>query len=114
MTCVEFKEIAALFAAGALDPPERSAAEAHLGEPTHEGCFEVLRGAREFLLLARPHLIVETHAPELEGACASALIEAGYSPRVVTQRKLLPSDRSWPPGTPGQNRWLIALGGSSP
>jgi len=47
MTCVEFKEIAALFAAGALDPPERSAAEAHLGEPTHQGCFEVLRRASE-------------------------------------------------------------------
>jgi len=47
MTCVEFQEIAALFAAGALDPPERSAAEAHLLEPTHEGCFEALRRASE-------------------------------------------------------------------
>jgi len=47
MTCVEFKEIAALFAAGALDPPERSAAEQHLGEPTHDGCLEALRRASD-------------------------------------------------------------------
>jgi hypothetical protein len=47
MTCVEFKEIAALFAAGTLDPPEHSAAEQHLGEPTHEGCYEVLRRASD-------------------------------------------------------------------
>ena len=59
-------------------------------------------------------IIVETHAPELEDACASALIEAGYAPRVVTQRKRLASNRSWPPGTPGQNRWLVALGEASP
>jgi hypothetical protein len=47
MTCAEFREIAALLAVGALDPPERSAAEAHLEEPTHEGCFEALRRAAE-------------------------------------------------------------------
>src|SRR3954468_20875220 len=47
MTCVEFKEIAALFAAGALDPPERSAAEQHLGEEAHDGCFEALRRASD-------------------------------------------------------------------
>jgi hypothetical protein len=47
MTCVEFQEIAALFAAGALDPPERSAAEAHLLEPTHQGCLEALRRASD-------------------------------------------------------------------
>jgi hypothetical protein len=47
MTCAEFKEIAALLAAGTLDPPERSAAEQHLGEATHEGCFEALRRASE-------------------------------------------------------------------
>jgi len=47
MTCVEFKEIAALLAAGTLDPPERLAAEEHLGEPTHDGCFEALRRAAE-------------------------------------------------------------------
>lgn len=45
MTCAEFKELAAVFALGALDPTERAAAEAHLAEATHEGCFEALRQA---------------------------------------------------------------------
>ncbi len=75
------------------------------------GELGVLSGAAGFLALMRPHVIVETHAPELEDACGAVLLEAGYSPRVLTQRKLLPSDRSWPPGTPGHNRWLVAVGG---
>jgi hypothetical protein len=76
--------------------------------------LEVLRGAGEFLMQARPHLIVETHSPGLEEACGSALVDAGYSPRVVTQRKHLPANRSWPPGNPVQNRWLVAPGEGSP
>jgi len=47
MTCVEFKEIAALFAAGTLDPADRLVAEQHLGEQAHDGCFEALRRASE-------------------------------------------------------------------
>jgi anti-sigma-K factor RskA len=43
MTCAEFRELAALFAMGALSPEETAAAEAHLQESTHEGCFEALR-----------------------------------------------------------------------
>lgn len=70
----------------------------------------VLKGATEFLALARPHVIIETHSAELEDACASALLAAGYSPTIVTQRKLLRQDRSWPPGTPRHNRWLVAVG----
>ena len=45
MTCSEFRELAALYAAGGLSAEERAAAEAHLAEPKHEGCFEVLRNA---------------------------------------------------------------------
>ena len=45
MTCAEFREIAALHALGALDAAERAAAEAHLAEATHDGCFEALRQA---------------------------------------------------------------------
>lgn len=45
MTCAEFKELAAVFALGALEMPERALAEAHLAEATHEGCFEALRQA---------------------------------------------------------------------
>jgi anti-sigma-K factor RskA len=45
MTCAEFRELAALLALGALSPDEAAAAEAHLREPDHEGCFEALREA---------------------------------------------------------------------
>ena len=45
MTCAEFKELAAVLALGALDPTERAAAEAHLAEASHEGCFEALQQA---------------------------------------------------------------------
>jgi len=47
MTCAEIKEIAALFAAGTLDPPERLAAEQHLAEAAHDGCFDALHRATE-------------------------------------------------------------------
>jgi len=45
MTCAEFRELAALYAAGGLSAEERAAAEAHLEEPKHDGCFEALRRA---------------------------------------------------------------------
>jgi hypothetical protein len=45
VTCAEFQELVALLAAGALDPAERAAAEAHLAEPAHQGCFEALKNA---------------------------------------------------------------------
>jgi hypothetical protein len=72
--------------------------------------FEVLTGAAGFLAAVRPHVVVETHSAGLEAACGDALLAAGYSPRVVTQRRLLRQDRSWPPGTPRHNRWLVAVG----
>ena len=72
--------------------------------------LEVLTGAEQFLERMRPHLIVETHSGELEEACGQTLRAAGYSPRVVTQRRVLRQDRSWPPGVPSHNRWLVAVG----
>jgi anti-sigma-K factor RskA len=45
MTCAEFRELAPLYAVGALSPEEMAAAEAHLQEPKHEGCFEALNTA---------------------------------------------------------------------
>jgi hypothetical protein len=72
--------------------------------------LDVLRGAATFLELIHPHVIVETHSRGLEDACGGALLEAGYRPRVINQRKLLRHDRSWPPGTPRHNRWLVAPG----
>lgn len=65
----------------------------------------VLAGAPSFLRDAHPHVIVETHSRELEHACAQLLIEAGYAPRVITQRRFLPQDRPIE-----HNRWLVARG----
>lgn len=72
--------------------------------------LEVLKGAERFLELMRPDLIVETHSGDLEDACGQTLRAAGYSPRVVTQRRVLRQDRSWPPGVQSHNRWLVAVG----
>lgn len=65
----------------------------------------VLSGARRLLAERRPHLIVETHSPELERECADMLVAAGYGPVVVTQRRLLAENRPI-----AHNRWLIATG----
>lgn len=65
----------------------------------------VLAGAPRLLTDVHPHVILETHSPELEATCARLLLDAGYAPRIVTQRRLLPQDR------PSEhNRWLIARG----
>jgi anti-sigma-K factor RskA len=45
MTCAEFRELAALYALGALSAEEKAAADAHLAEATHEGCVEALAQA---------------------------------------------------------------------
>ena len=45
MTCAEFKEVAALYALGALDPAERAACDAHLAEAKHDGCVDALAQA---------------------------------------------------------------------
>jgi hypothetical protein len=71
--------------------------------------FDVLSGARGLLARQRPHLIVETHAPGLEDACAALLIEHGYAPRVLTPRRLLPSDRPATRRPGAHNRWLVAV-----
>jgi FkbM family methyltransferase len=67
---------------------------------------EVLEGARGLLAAARPHVIVETHAVELEHGCGQLLLDAGYRPRVLTARRRAPQDRG-----PQHNRWLVAVGG---
>jgi hypothetical protein len=46
MTCAEFKEPAAAWALGALDRDEAAACDAHLAEPSHDGCAEALADAR--------------------------------------------------------------------
>lgn len=63
----------------------------------------VLRGARDLLRQTHPHVIIETHSLGLEQECAQLLAEAGYAPRVLTQRRFLPQDRPIE-----HNRWLVA------
>jgi predicted RNA methylase len=65
----------------------------------------VLEGARRLLAGAHPDVILETHSAELEDACARLLIEAGYAPRVITPRRILPQHRPTE-----HNRWLVAAG----
>jgi SAM-dependent methyltransferase len=67
------------------------------------GEMDVLSGALELLARQRPQLIVETHSIELERACGDLLLSAGYRPRVITNRRLLPQNRPIP-----HNRWLVA------
>jgi hypothetical protein len=67
---------------------------------------DVLAGARQLLCERRPHVVVETHSAALEDACARLLLQAGYRPRVLTQRRLLPEDRQ----AQEHNRWLVAAG----
>lgn len=68
------------------------------------GEASVLAGARRLLAESHPDVILETHSAELEDSCAQLLIEAGYAPRVITQRRFLPENR-WPAA---HNRWLVA------
>lgn len=73
------------------------------------GEAEALAGAIRLLRDARPHLIIETHSLPLELECAERLREAGYRPRVVHQRRVLPDHRPMQ-----HNRWLVATGAPHP
>jgi hypothetical protein len=68
--------------------------------------LSVLTGAKRLLAKRRPHMIVETHSPDLERASAQMLCELGYRPRIVTPRRWLAQDRPL-----AHNRWLVARGG---
>ena len=71
-----------------------------------EGCeLGVLKGAAQMIARRHPHLIVEVHSAELEWACGTWLVQRGYRPRVVSQRRFLPEHRPTV-----HNRWLIAVG----
>jgi hypothetical protein len=67
--------------------------------------LSALTGARTLLSARQPHLIVEVHSRELEQQCAELLLDVGYSPRIVSQRKWLPQDRPLE-----HNRWIVARG----
>jgi hypothetical protein len=67
--------------------------------------LSALTGARQLLATLRPHLIVEVHSIQLERQCADLLIELGYSPRIVSERRWLAENRPLE-----HNRWIIARG----
>lgn len=56
------------------------------------GEVDVLAGATHLLAKERPHVIVECHSREYERECGVLLINAGYQPRVVSRRRLLPQN----------------------
>ena len=82
MTCAEFKELAAAFALGGLDPAEQAAAEAHLAEAAHEGCFEALRQASAGLEALARTLPAPRPAAEIWRAIEAQVVpRGGVSPR---------------------------------
>lgn len=70
-------------------------------EPSCRRCGELLRSSRG----RHPHLIVAVHSAELQRDCGQWLVQRGYRPRIVSQRRFLPDHRATV-----HNRWLIAVG----
>lgn len=66
--------------------------------------FEVLRGATDVLSSHHPALIVEVHSATLEEQCGRLLVEHGYRPQIVNQRRFLADHRP----TNEVNRWIVA------
>jgi hypothetical protein len=67
--------------------------------------LKALRGAKDILRTAHPHLIVETHSAELEARCDEFLRGFGYRPKVVDARGWAEDNRPLV-----HNRWLVARG----
>lgn len=62
-----------------------------------------LRSANRVLNERHPSLVVEVHSEALEAECGALLVEQGYRPVIVNQRRL------WPDLRPiAHNRWLVA------
>jgi hypothetical protein len=82
---------------GEVPPPELLKIDVDGGE------VAVLRGARRVLETHRPHVIVETHTVGLERDCGDLLVECGYQPAIVPQRRRFRQNRP-----AAHNRWLVA------
>jgi len=101
-------------AVGDIDSEDSVTLDADLAEGPPVGLLKidvdggeagVLAGARRLLVQQHPSVILETHSPDLEATCAQILLDAGYTPIVVTARRLMRQNR------PAEhNRWLIAAG----
>src|SRR5262249_20093793 len=91
MTCAEFKELCGAYALGAVDEEERVACEAHLAEPTHEGCREALAAPNatvNAIPLPRPPL-----RPKPE-------VWAGIERQLAPAIPLAPRRKLWPVAVP--------------
>ena len=64
---------------------------------------DVLRGSSAILTDRGPALLVEVHSHRLERECGQLMVQHGYRPIVVSQRRV------WPDNRPTEhNRWLVA------
>lgn len=91
MNCAELKELAPLYAAGALDAQERAAVEAHLAEAgPHQGCQEAMAEA-QLTAAALARSLPPVRPDERVWAGIAAKLEGG-APRA---RRQLPGWLPW-------------------
>jgi hypothetical protein len=64
---------------------------------------DVLRGATSLLSEHRPAVIVEVHSQLLEHECLELLLGAGYTAKVISQRRRMRENRPL-----AHNRWIVA------
>lgn len=70
------------------------------------GELSALRSAHRLLAERGPCIVLEVHSARLEHACGRLLVEHGYRPTIVHQRRVWPDHRP----TQAVNRWLVAPG----
>jgi anti-sigma-K factor RskA len=93
VNCLEFKESAAAYAIGALDPPEREEFEQHLAEPReHDGCEVALQRATNAASLLAASLPPERPGPNVwtrieRAITAEATARAAQAPRPAEARR---------------------------
>lgn len=87
MDCATFKDLAALFALGALEPAERAACEAHLAStPHHPDCFEALSSAMAGVASLDEEGVSEEPAPHVWAAIERQITPGAQRLRRVRRR----------------------------
>ena len=86
MDCATFKELAALFALGALEPAERSACEAHLALEQHDGCLETLSHAMASVSTLDDQGAVPPPSPRVWSAIAERIAPSARRLRSARRR----------------------------
>jgi anti-sigma-K factor RskA len=109
MTCAELRDLAPLYALGALTPEERLAVERHLAEPiAHEGCADAIRNAVDAAaLLARALPPAPVPAGSWEALDASLGTEADTGGQLPAVRRV--ARPRWDLGRMLQGRALIGV-----